>query len=141
MLGPIDYIAVGFRGNNFDGSIVSELATAADAGIIRVVDLLFIRKDENGVVEAGEFRDQPDELQQAFAGLQISDEPLFTEDDIDKIAEYMDVDTAAGVLVLEHVWAKGLKQALQDAGGVLIAEGRVRADTAEAAELELESVR
>lgn len=44
MLGPIDYIVVGFVGNNFDGSVLEELAKAADSGAIRVVDLMFIIK-------------------------------------------------------------------------------------------------
>jgi hypothetical protein len=50
MLGPIDFIAVGFKGNNFDGSVLEELAKAVDSGAIRVVDLLFIIKDADGNV-------------------------------------------------------------------------------------------
>ncbi|HEY5806076.1 MAG TPA: DUF6325 family protein [Candidatus Saccharimonadales bacterium] len=142
MLGPIDYIVVGFRGNKFDGSIIGELSKAADAGIIRVVDLVFIMKDADGNVEAGEYTDQPAELKQAFEQLGASgDEPLFTEDDIDKVGEQMDKDTAAGVLVIEHLWAKGLKKAIMDAGGMLIADGRIHPEMVEAAVKELEMAR
>lgn len=138
MLGPIDYIVVGFRGNQFDGSIMDELERAVDAGIIRVVDLVFIMKDADGIVAIGEFEDQPPELRQAFDRLGISgDEPLFTEEDLDTIAERMDNNTAAGLLVLEHLWAKGLKKALADAGGVLIADGRIHSAVAEAAAQEM----
>lgn len=138
MLGPIDYIVVGFKGNKFDGSIVNELSKAVDAGIIRVIDLVFIIKDIDGNVEAGEYADQPTELQESFSNLEVSSsEPLFTEEDIEKVAEDMDNDTAAGVLVLEHLWAKGLKQALMDAGGILIGEGRIHPELIEAAEREL----
>jgi len=142
MLGPIDYIVVGFKGNKFDGSVVDQLATATDAGIIRVVDLVFIIKDSEGNVGIGEYRDQPAELQRTLKKLNVSpDEPLFTEDDIDEVATAMDNDTAAGVLVVEHLWAKGLKKALQDADGVLIAEGRIHPEAVEAAAAELANAR
>lgn len=138
MLGPVDYIVVGFRGNKFDGSIVDELAKAVEAGIIRIVDLVFIMKDTDGNVEVGEYADQAPELKEAFGDLAVSaNEPLFSEEDIEKVAGDMDKDTAAGVLVLEHLWAKGLKKALMDAGGVLIAEGRIHPELVEAVEREL----
>lgn len=138
MLGPIDYIVVGFKGSQFDGSIIDELAKAVGAGIIRVVDLVFIIRGVDGNVVVGEYEDQPVELKEAFDRLEIgSDEPLFTEDDIDKVAAALDNDTAVGVLVIEHLWAKGLKKALLNAGGMLIAEGRIHPERAEAAEEEL----
>jgi len=59
MLGPIDYIAVGFEGNNFDGSILSELSKAVDSGVIRLVDLVFIIKDTDGTITVAEIEDQP----------------------------------------------------------------------------------
>src|SRR4051812_33743422 len=141
MLGPIDYIVVGFRGHNFDGSIMDELSQAVGAGIIRVVDLFFIMKDERGEVSVGEYQDQPEEFRQALAGLGIGETtPLFAEEDIDKLAEGMEPDSAAGVLVIEQVWAKGLKSALLKADGVLLGEGRIHPDTVNGAVEELEHV-
>jgi hypothetical protein len=139
MLGPIDYIVVGFKGNNFDGSIVDELAKAVKSGVIRVVDLVFVMKDAKGEVLVGELEDQPKEFKDAFGDLSItSDMPLFTESDINTIAENMKNDTAAGVLIIEQLWAKGLKKALLDAGGMLLAEGRIHPDNVEAAVKDLE---
>jgi len=141
MLGPIDYVVVGFKGNNFDGSIIGALIKAVDAGIIRVIDLVFIIKDADGIIASGEYADQPGELKQSLERLDISsDEPLFSEEDIDKVAEQMENDTAAGVLVLEHLWAKDLKKAIIDAGGMLIADGRIHPEMVEAAVKELETV-
>lgn len=138
MLGPIDYLVVGFKGNKFDGSIINELSKAVDSGDVRVVDLLFIMKDSNGAVTAGEFSDQPQELKDAFEKIRIAEDmPLFTEDDVMKVGDSMDSDTAAGVLVLEHLWAKGLKKSIMDAGGMLLAEGRIHPEMAEAAAKEL----
>src|SRR5882724_9401429 len=142
MLGPIDYIAVGFEGNNFDGSILSELSKAVDSGVIRLVDLVFIIKDTDGTITVAEIEDQPKELKEALAAFGFkNDTPLLTEDDAEKLGEAMDDNTSAGVLVIEHLWAKDLKKALIKAGGILVAEGRIHADTvlAAAEDLELET--
>jgi hypothetical protein len=126
MLGPIDYIVVGFKGNNFDGSILDELSDAVKSGTIRVIDLLFIVKGEDGSVVGGEMKDQPEELKALMQEIIHEDSlPMLSEEDMEKIAEKMDFDTAAGVLVIEHLWAKGLKRAIMDAGGFLIEDGRI----------------
>lgn len=126
MLGPIDYIVVSFKGNNFDGSIISELIKAVENKIIRVVDLLFIIKDSEGNVLAGEFEDQSEDIKAAFGDFtQDKTIPLFSEEDLIEVGNLMENNTAAGVLVLEQLWALGLKKALINAGGSLIAEGRV----------------
>jgi len=142
MLGPIDYIAVGFEGNNFDGSILSELVKAVESGAIRVVDLLFIMKNADGTVEMAEIEDQHDELKNVAKLIgHDGDLPLMTEEDINKLGSKMDNDTSAGVLVVEQLWAKGLKKALLDKGAVLLDEGRIHPDVVSAAVEELEQVK
>jgi len=126
MLGPVDYVVVGFPGNNFDGSIVDELKKASQSGVIRVIDLLFVIKDSDGTAIVGEYSDQPAEVREAFDGLGFDDEmPLFTEGDINDVGALLENDTTAAILVIEQLWAKGLKKALIDADGVLIDEGRL----------------
>jgi len=140
MLGPIDYIVIGFEGNNFDGSIMDELTKAVKNKTIRVLDLVFIMKDEEGNVTEGEFEDQSEDLKATFGDFAYDDSaPLLTDDDIQKIGDQMDDDTAAGILIVEHLWAKGLKRALMDAGGFLIADGRVHPEKVEAAVKELQT--
>lgn len=140
-MGPVDYVVLGFKGNAFDGSILDELSAAVKNHIIRVIDLLFIMKDKDGNVLEGEYADQSDELKETFGDFEYdTDLPLFTESDVKKIGQQMDNDTAAGVLVVEHVWAKGLKNAIADAGGFLIADGRIHPDTVEAAVEDLEKI-
>lgn len=134
MLGPIDYIVVGFKGNNFDGSILKELSKAVESGVIRVVDLVFIIKDEDGSVAMAEVQDQHAELKGVAKLLGHTDDtPLLTEDDVKKIGAKMDGDTSAGVLVIEQLWAKGLKKALLNKNAVLLDEGRIHPDKASAA--------
>jgi hypothetical protein len=134
MLGPIDYIAVSFEGNNFNGSILSELSKAVDSEAIRVVDLLFIIKDERGNVAATEAEDQSEDIREFASSLGIDgDMPLLTEGDVVKIGETMEANTSAGVLIIEQLWAKGLKEAMIEAGGTLIAEGRIHPEVVEVA--------
>jgi hypothetical protein len=134
MLGPIDYIIVGIKGNNFDGSVLEELKKAVDSGVIRLVDLLFVIKDKDGEVTMAEVTDQDDDLKQVAEVLGHKDDmPLLTESDTQKIAEKMENDTTAGILVIEQLWAKGLKKALLDKNAVLLAEGRIHPETVAAA--------
>ena len=140
MYGPVDYIVVGFKGNNFDGSIMDELTKAVENGIIRVIDLLFVMKDAEGNVAGAEYVDQSADLQAGFQKLGLdSTTPILSEDDMLKIGESMGNETAAGILVIEHLWAKGLKKAIIEADGFLIADGRIHPEAVTAAYEEVES--
>lgn len=140
MMGPIDYIVVGFKGGNFDGSMLDQITKAVEKGTIRVLDLLFIIKDEQGNLVEGEYEDQSDELKETFGDFTYEEEtPMLTDSDISKIGEQMDKDTAAAVLVIEHLWAKDLKKAIIKAGGFLIADGRIHPEKVEKALRELET--
>jgi hypothetical protein len=139
MLGPIDYVVLGFDGNNFDGSIMKELGKAAENDTIRVLDIVFVMKDKEGNIIEGEYEDQSLDLQESFGSFKVEpDMPLLTEHDIAKIGEQLKPDTSAGVLIIEHLWARNLKRAIIDAGGFLIDNGRIHPEAAEAAVNELQ---
>ena len=139
MLGPIDYIAVSFKGNNFDGSVLKALADATDRGLIRVVDLVLVIKDADGHVDWAEIEDQEDDLKEVAKLLgHKGDLPLLTEDDVHKLGAQMANDTSAGILVIEQLWAIPLKQALLHVGGELLAEGRIHPDKVSAAVEDIE---
>jgi hypothetical protein len=141
MMGPVDYIVVGFKGNNFDGSILKELKKAVDSGTIRVLDLLLVVKNEDGSVEMAEAVDQEVDIKVAAEMLgHKGDQPLLTEADVEKIGAGMDIDTSAGVLVIEQLWAKGLKKALMDKNAILIDEGRLHPEKVKAAVEDLKLV-
>lgn len=126
MLGPIDFIVVGFQGNNFNGAVLDELSKAVEKEIIRVVALSAVAKDANGNVTAVDFNDNGDEAVLSFVEKNNLHNELVTEEDIQEVGEGLENNTAAGLLVIEHIWAKGLKSAIINAGGSLIAEGRLR---------------
>lgn len=134
MLGPIDYIIVGFEGNKFDGSILKALGDALDSGVIGLVALAFISKDAKGNVTKLNIDGLNDTVATEFVKKHKADSSKVTDDDIDEMADLLENNTAAGLLVIEQLWAKPLKKALIDANGVLVAEGRIH--PAAAAELD-----
>jgi len=141
MLGPIDYIVVGFKGNNFDGSVLEEISKAVESEVIRVVDLLFVIKDEDGTVTMAEIEDQEDDLKEVAKALgHDGDLPLLTEDDVQKLGAKMENNTSAGVLCIEQLWAKGIKKALLDKDAVLLDEGRIHPDAVTAAVKDIEKL-
>lgn len=130
MRGPIDYIIVGFEGNKFDGSILKAIAEAIDQGIIGLVALALIAKDKDGNVKKVSITDLGDEYAATFIEKYKGDSDLVNQDDIDEMSDLLENNTAAGLLVIEQLWAKPLKKALINAGGVLVAEGRIHPDAA-----------
>lgn len=134
MLGPIDYIAVGFEGNKFDGSILKALGDAIDKGVIGLVALSVVIRDENNNVLEVNLADLGDDFVFNFVEKYKPSKTSLDQDDIDEVADLIEKNCAVGLLVIEHLWAKPLKQAIMDANGVLLAEGRIHPEAA--AELE-----
>lgn len=128
MRGPIDYIIVGFEGNNFKGEILKELEKAVNDGTIAVLDLAIIVKDNDGNVTSVELNNLDSLVAQKVSEVKSSSKGLITEDDINETGELLENNTSAGLLIIEQLWAKGLKQAIINANGVLVAEGRIHPD-------------
>lgn len=128
MRGPIDYIVVGFEGNKFYGSVMQALADAIEQGVIGLVALAVVSKDADGAVTKLDIAEAGDDSMVAFVEkYQPSDEAI-ASDDIDEVADLVENNCTAGLLVIEQLWAKPLKKALLDAKGVLVAEGRIHPD-------------
>ncbi|MFI5046163.1 MAG: DUF6325 family protein [Acidimicrobiia bacterium] len=124
-LGPVDYVVVEFPAatSTFTGEMVAELLSLVDRGIIRVIDVLILTKDEDGTVEAMELSDVGDlgALEQLEAELA----ELLAEEDIEHLAAAMDPGSTAGVLIWENLWAAPFASAARRSGGQLIANGRI----------------
>lgn len=141
-LGPLEYLVVGFEGNRFTGRIMSELRAAREKGIIRIVDLFFIKKDEDGNTTTMELSDLHKEDAEQF-GYLAGDllNHLLTPEDIELAAQAIPNNCAAALLLFEHTWAVGLKDAIKDAGGIAVAGGLVSPDVLKEIEEELEAVK
>jgi hypothetical protein len=140
-LGPLEYLVVGFEGNRFTGQILSELRAAKEKGIIRVIDLFVIKKDEQGNVTALALSDLSAEEAMELGPLAGDLIGLFAQEDIDQVAAGIPNNSAAGLLLFEHIWAIGLKEAIKHAGGVAVAGGLVAPDVLQALEADLEAAK
>ncbi len=123
--GPVDYLVVEFPPDTaqFTGEMAKELASLVEAELIEVLDLLILRKNEDGSVEALEVDDLDpvDELRKVET--QIAE--ILAGEDVASLAEAMVPGTTAGVLVWENTWAAPFAAAARRAGGRLVASGRI----------------
>lgn len=138
-LGPLEYIMVAFEGNRFSGQILSELRAAQEKGIIRVIDLLVIKKDEQGNVMAQELSDLDEEEARPFGFLAGNLLNIFEPDDVEVTASQMPNNSAAGLLLIEDTWAIPLKQAILNAGAVARTGGLVAPEVVQSIEAEIEA--
>jgi hypothetical protein len=124
-LGPVDFVIVEFPAgkSNFTGEMAEELVKLVDAGIIRLIDVLVITKDENGDIDAVELEDV-DDLGE-LARLEADLAELLAEEDVINLAAAMEPGSVAGVVVYENLWAAPFASAARRAGGQLIADGRI----------------
>jgi hypothetical protein len=122
-VGPIDYIVLEWPGRQPSGEAVPLILDLVDRGIIRVLDVAFLLKDDDGhvaAVEAGELG--PDSGFGEFAGASSG---LLGQDDMEEAAAALDPGTSAAVLVWENRWAAPVAAAMRRSGGQLVASGRV----------------
>jgi hypothetical protein len=124
-LGPVDYLVVEFPGSDFNGEILPELADLVQRGIVRVLDLVIIRKGEDGEFEAFEAADADAGPLGEIRELERELADLLSADDVAAVAEAMEVGSTAGLLVYENLWAAPFASAVRRAGGQLVANGRI----------------
>ena len=147
-IGPLQMFVIGFTDPQLDGSILSELISASESGAIRVVDMLGVYKDESGEILAAEMSDltadeamvygawvggliglgaggvEGAELGAVAGAISALDEYEYglDEEALSSIADDIPAGGAAMMLVVEHVWAIGFRNAMRDSGGILIAQ-------------------
>ena len=138
VLGPLEYLVVGFEGNRFTGQILAELRTAHEKGIIRVLDLFVMKKDVQGNVTALEVSELSDEQKAQLGPLASNIISLFSPEDMQQAAASIPNNSAAGMLLIEHTWAIGLKEAIKNAGGIAAFGGLVPPEVAQELEQEVE---
>jgi Family of unknown function (DUF6325) len=124
-LGPVDYIVVEFPGSQFNGEIAPALTDLVDRDIVRVLDLLILKKDEDGSLEAFELSDLEDtelgELRRYESDLAM----LLSAEDVENLADAIEPGSAAAVPVWENSWAAPFASAVRKSGGQLVAGGRI----------------
>jgi uncharacterized membrane protein len=166
MVGPIQMIMIGFeRTDRFRGDIMRELERLSAKGVIRIIDLLFVMKDEAGEIKALEGSPLSEEeriefgaviggllgmgaggveaaVEGAVEGALVAVEKHYglTWSDVQEMADELEPGTAAGVLLFEHTWATKFADALGDAGGHMLAQGFLTRDALMMVGAELEAM-
>jgi hypothetical protein len=103
MMGPVEFMLIGFDGNRFTGEIMPELSDLREKGIVRVIDLLFVSKDEAGNVTSFELSDLAPEEAAAYRAVEEHEQGWFARDDIDEIKDLRTIPAA--MVLFEHSWA------------------------------------
>ena len=123
-MGPIDYVLVEWTGRQPSGEALPHLIDLVDRGVIRILDLAFITKDDGGnvaAIEISELGEQVEEIAQ-FEGASSG---LLSDEDLDEAANALEAGTSAALLVYENSWAAPFAAAVRRSGGELVASGRI----------------
>ncbi|HEV2791744.1 MAG TPA: DUF6325 family protein [Solirubrobacterales bacterium] len=123
-MGPIDYLVVEWPGRQPTGEAMPYLVDLVDRGLIRLLDLAFIAKAEDGSVARVEIADLGEEAEE-FAVFVGVDSGLLSEEDTDEAAAALEPGTSAALLVYENRWAAPFATAVRRGGGQLVAGGRI----------------
>jgi len=150
-LGPVQMLVVGFDNDNFTGEIRKELARLAENDIVRLIDLLLVRKNSDGEVEAIQQSDLDQEEAERFGAIvgalvgfgeggeegaergavagaaELEDGHVFDDQAVWYLGDAIPEGTAAAVALLEHRWAIPLRDMIAKAGGVTLADEWVHA--------------
>jgi hypothetical protein len=123
-MGPIDYLVVEFPGNKMTGEGFPILVDLVDRGIIRIIDLAFFIKGEDGSVVAVNIAEL-DTGEYDMTVFEGASSGLIHQDDIDEASAIVEPGSSVGILVYENVWAGPFAAALRRGGGQLVAQGRI----------------
>ena len=129
MYGPLEYVVIGFDGNRFTGEILPKLIDIERQGCVRLVDLVFLSKDEAGDLTILEISHLSEADAAAYEPLISEFHGLLTAEDVTEIAVELPENTSAAVALFEHRWAMGLQWAVKAAGGQMLESGFIHPET------------
>jgi hypothetical protein len=123
-MGPIDYLVVEWPDRQPNGEAAPFLVDLVDRGLIRILDLAFIAKDEDGSVTRISISDLGEEVEE-FASFEGASSGMLSDEDADDAAAVLEPGTSAALLVYENRWAAPFAAAMRRSGGQLVASGRI----------------
>lgn len=123
-MGPIDYLIVEWPGRQPTGEAAPHLIDLVDRGLVRILDLVFLVKDEDGSVTTLEIADLGDQAS-AFADFEGASSGLLSDEDAEEAGNALEPGTSAALLVYENRWAAPFAAAVRRSGGQLVATGRI----------------
>ena len=130
-VGPGEVVIIGFPGNKFSGQIAPAIVDLVNSGTIRVVDLLFVMKDESGTITTIEAGDLGEGLE-GFLSIDVMQAGALNEEDADEVADDLPLNSAALLIAFENTWAANFVQAVAAADGFVIDQIRIPVDVVNA---------
>ncbi len=127
-MGPVEYIVIEFPGNQLRGEILPALQDLVAKGTVRIIDLVVIKKDADGHIHSFEVEQLNTDEMQLFANLEGEIDDLLNDEDIHEVAQALDPNSTAGLLVWENTWATQFADAVRRAQGRVLAHERIPND-------------
>jgi hypothetical protein len=124
-LGPIEFLALKFPGNEFRGEILPALTDLIEADTIRIVDLLFVQKATDGAVRVIEVADLGQDDYAAFEQVVSNVSGLLGNEDAQMVANALEPNSSAALMLFENVWATRFADAVANAKGEVILNERI----------------
>jgi hypothetical protein len=131
-IGPVDVYVIGFPGNQFTGRIAPAILDLVASDTIRILDMLFVIKDENGTVSSIEMADLNAETGPAFMEINIAQPGALDQTDAEEISDDLPINSSALLVAFENRWAAKLADALQAADAFVIDYVRIPVDVVDA---------
>jgi hypothetical protein len=131
-VGPVDVYIIGFPGNKFTGRIAPAILELVENGTIRILDLLFVSKDADGVTTVIQAEDL-DEDGAAFLAMDVTQPGALGEEDAEEVSDDLPANSSALLVAFENLWAAKLVDALQAADAFVIDSIRIPVDVVQAA--------
>ena len=131
-VGPVDVVIIGFPGNKFTGQIAPAIMDLVDSGTIRVIDLLFVMKDADGVITTIEAKDLDPETGPSFLAIDVAQPGALGAEDAEEVSDDLPLNSSALLIAFENAWAAKFVAAVQAADAVVIDQIRIPADVVEA---------
>jgi hypothetical protein len=120
---PVEYVIIELPGDRFDGTIAPAIVDLVDRGLVRILDLVFVKKAADGTVRSFEY-DELDETA-GFAVIDGDADGLLSDGDVEELSAALAPGSNALFILFEDVWASALGRAVRDAGGALVGGGRL----------------
>jgi hypothetical protein len=124
-VGPVDFFALRFAGNNFRGEIIPAIQELVDAGTIRVIDILFAVKEGDADVRVLELQEIPSDVFSRFDPVVDEITGLMTPDDVRHLSAGLAPDSTMALLLFENTWARKVADAIQAADGEVLLFERI----------------
>jgi len=124
-MGPVSYLVVEFPGNKFTGKAFPLLVDLVERGLIRILDLLFVRRETDGSIVGLTIADLDGDGRLDFAVFEGASSGLLGTEEVEEAAAVIQPGNSAGILVYENLWAAPFAAALMETGAQLVASGRI----------------